>query len=81
MVFGDFPDLIDFISIFVEGCAKNENARSFKMNRSCNYNNTGKGRRCDLCNDREKRLANVPRGLNPVDCLSGGSKDCKRGGS
>jgi hypothetical protein len=35
----------------------------FKMKRSCNCYNTGKGRRCGLCNDREKRLANVPRGL------------------
>jgi hypothetical protein len=47
----------------------------FKIKRSCNCNNTGKGRHCGLCSDREKRLANVPRGLNPVDCLTGGSKD------
>jgi hypothetical protein len=30
------------------------------MKRSCNCNNTGKGRRCGLCNDREKRLSQRP---------------------
>jgi hypothetical protein len=54
--------------------AKMKMQEVFKMKRSCNCNNTGKGRRCGLCSDREKRLANVPRGINPVDCLSGGSK-------